>query len=296
LATNSIGGGMHNRAGSDPTVTDCNFTGNSASQAGGMFNDSSSPAMTNCTFSSNSATGIGGGMYNFNNSSPTVTNCTFSGNSAGTDGGGMDNRVGSDPNVTNCTFSNNSATGNGGGIDNYQSSPTVTNCILWGNTAPTGSQIYGGSPTVNYSDVEGESVYPGTENINADPCFVDAAGGDLQLSTPNSPCVDAGDNSVPGLPATDLAGNPRVADGDGDGNSVVDMGAYEYPAAVAATGRAVDFRDYCVIAAYWLDAPWPPSTDAAILSVPAMQKPDVDHFSELSAYRPATPGGFRARL
>ncbi len=45
---------------------------------GGMYNLSSSPTVTNCTFSGNTASS-GGGMFNAN-SSPTVTNCTFSGN------------------------------------------------------------------------------------------------------------------------------------------------------------------------------------------------------------------------
>jgi hypothetical protein len=40
------------------------------------------------------------------------------------------------PMVTNCTFYRNSAGISGGGVLNYdRSSPTVTNCILWGDTA-----------------------------------------------------------------------------------------------------------------------------------------------------------------
>jgi hypothetical protein len=30
------------------------------------------------------------------------------------------------------------------------------------------------------------------------------------------------------LPGTDLVGNQRIVDGDGDGREVVDIGAYEY--------------------------------------------------------------------
>jgi hypothetical protein len=43
-----------------------------------------------------------------------------------------------------------------------------------------------------------------------------------------SPIIDAGDNSAPGIPPTDLAGQPRIVDGNGDGVAVVDIGAYEY--------------------------------------------------------------------
>ena len=43
-----------------------------------------------------------------------------------------------------------------------------------------------------------------------------------------SPAIDAGDNSAPGLPLINADGNPRIADGDGDGTAIVDMGAYEF--------------------------------------------------------------------
>ena len=98
-----------------------------------MFNENSSPTVTNCTFSGNTAS-IGGGMCN-EGSSPTVTNCTFSGNSAldfGV-GGGMANFEGS-PTVTNCTFSMNSASVSGGGIYNGGGSPTVTDGSFCGNS------------------------------------------------------------------------------------------------------------------------------------------------------------------
>jgi hypothetical protein len=241
------GGGMINSA-SNPTVTDCNFTGNEASEAGGMFNDNSSPMVINCAFTDNSATGsIGGGMYNIGSSSPTVTNCTFTGNDANTYGGGMDNRVGSNPTVTNCTFSGNSAGSYGGGMYNYQSSPTLTNCILWGNTAPTGPQIHGDNPTVKYSDVQGGTgqSWFGLGCIDADPYFVDVDANDFRLLS-DSPCIDAGDNSAPGLPTTDIAGNPRVW------NGIVDMGAYEYFTPPPPTSSVGNFEYLSIICANWL--------------------------------------------
>jgi hypothetical protein len=116
----------------------------------------------------------------------------------------------------------------------YESSPLVTNCILWGNKAPNGSQIkndWTSSATVSYSDVKGG--WPGTGNINADPLFVDADNDDLHL-LPASPCIDAGDNTaVPAGVTTDLDGNPRFVDqpevpDTGNGAApIVDMGALE---------------------------------------------------------------------
>ncbi len=131
------GGGMYNWEDSSPTVTGCFFSGNSAGHGGGMINRSSSLTVTNCAFNGNSAFGHGGGMHNYD-SSPTVTGCTFTNNSAGT-GGGMWN-YSSSPTVTGCTFTGNSAA-SGGGMFNYNSSnPTVTNCTFTGNSADN----YGG--------------------------------------------------------------------------------------------------------------------------------------------------------
>jgi hypothetical protein len=85
----------------------------------------------------------------------------------------------------------------------------------------------GATPTVTYSDIQGG--YPGVGNIDADPLFVDAAGGDLRLST-GSPCIDAANG--PWAPEFDLDGNPRVDDtatpNTGLGPPWADIGAYEY--------------------------------------------------------------------
>ncbi len=154
-------------------------------------------------------------------SDPVVTNCTFSGNNAVSSGGGMYNDF-SLSTVTNCTFWGNSAA-SGGGMYNYQFSPTVTNCILWGDD---NEEISGnGSPAgVTYSDVQGG--YSGTGNINEDPRFVSPGSGDFHLG-PGSPCIDAGTNAAPDLPAFDFEGDDRVIDGDGDGTATVDMGVDE---------------------------------------------------------------------
>ncbi len=215
------GGGMYSYQGS-PTVIHCTFSENTATtNGGGMFNNGSNLTVTNCTFSANSASTGGGGMYNLSSSLP-VTNCTFSENTAGTYGGGMYNRH-SSPTVTNCTFRANPAV-SGGGIFNNDGNPTVTNCILWGNT-PQSIGDYDGTTTVTYSDVQDDypndgTVYPGVGNIDTDPRFLEAAGGNLRLDRV-SPCVDAGDNgAVPAGVTTDLDGNPRFVDDAG----IVDTG------------------------------------------------------------------------
>ena len=193
------GGGMSNLGGSSPALTECTFSDNSADwHGGGMFNKESSPTLTDCTFSGNSARDDGGGMSNWYESSPTLTNCTFSGNSTSYSGGGMSNYE-STPTLTNCTFSDNSADDGGGGMYNYgDDSPTLANCILWGDTP---NEIGGSAnPVVTFSDVQGG--WPGEGNIDKDPRFVTGPLGDFYLSQKragqdkNSPCVNKGDGTA----------------------------------------------------------------------------------------------------
>jgi hypothetical protein len=97
--------------------------------------------------------------------------------------------------------------------------PTITNTILWGNTADIGNnQIYnrdGAAPIITYSDIEGG--YNGTGNIDLDPRF--ASEYDDLHQWANSPVIDAGMNV--GCPGFDLDGVPRPIGG------TCDMGAYE---------------------------------------------------------------------
>lgn len=144
-----------------------------------------------------------------------------------------------------------SSTGVGGGLCNAAGTGTLSNSILWGNSALADHEIHNTStlPAIRYSDVEGSGgsgagwdTGLGTDgggNIDADPLFVDAAGGDLHLQL-TSAAIDAGDNgAVSAGVTTDLDGHPRFADvpsvpDTGLGTPpIVDMGAYEAGPALA---------------------------------------------------------------
>ncbi|MDG2132264.1 MAG: right-handed parallel beta-helix repeat-containing protein [Phycisphaerales bacterium] len=204
-------------------------------RGGGMYNNGSSPTLTNCMFTGNSASIRGGGMYN-ESSSPTLTNCTFTGNSARS-GGGMYNYYGSSPTLVDCTFTSNSAEKNGGGMYNtYFSSPTLADCTLCGNAS---GQIHGGFTDLGgnclaYScdDSDGDgtpdkcvadgsvtllvpSEYAGIEDA------VEAAGyGDVVLVEAGvyfpSRTIDPGGKPITIRGAVDSAGRPAtIVDGEG---------------------------------------------------------------------------------
>ena len=145
---------------------------------------------------------------------------------------------------------------------------SLVDCIIRGNIAPYGPQLSLGyssdEPSLAVSNCDiagGEKGLPvgpsgtliwGPGNIDADPLFVDPGHwdekgtpsnlsddvfipGDYHL-LPGSPCIDAGTNRIDNpdtpaietLPDKDIAGNPRIIDGDLDGVATVDMGAYEF--------------------------------------------------------------------
>jgi len=137
------GGGICNWNDSNANVNNCTFSNNSAYEGGGVCNYDSDPNITNCIFNGNTAVYNGGGICS-SSSEPNITNCIFTGNTTDYYGGAIFNWNYSNPNVTNCTFSNNSAR-EGGAVYNYiYSDPNITNCIFTGNTA-----IYYGGGMVN---------------------------------------------------------------------------------------------------------------------------------------------------
>ena len=250
-------GGDH----TDPVLRGVVFSNNTAGGNGGGVHvggyNSSGGSYTNVVFSGNTAV-EGGGMYN-NNISPTLTNVNFSGNAAQY-GGGMANYR-SAVELINATFNGNTASFQGGAMYSWwQVGPRLKNAILWGNSAPEGPEIYGihgGDAIVSYSDIRscggsgaGWNISCGTDNggnIDADPLFLDAANGNLRLQL-TSPAIDAGNNAFVPLGVTaDLDGSPRFADVPGvpDTGSgtppIVDMGAYEVdttPPTVVSSTRA----------------------------------------------------------
>ena len=152
--------------------------------------------------------------------------------------------------LVNCTIAHNA----GYGIEvDGTSSPAylerIQNCIVWGNVQGSSlgfdpcTDTSSSGPGFRYNDWETSIAEPCLElscvpvahpyNVSVDPQFVSPATGDFHL-TPTSCCVDHGTNQVIGTDMgdfrTDIDGEARLSDGDGNGIKTPDMGCDEVPA------------------------------------------------------------------
>jgi len=246
-------GGALRQVATSGTYARCDFVQNSAGANGGAMDMASTPSVLlfrECRFAGNTAGGVGGAVMQATASStpPAWINCVFDSNEASGSGGAMYVNTGCKADLTNCTLSGNASGASGGGIFVLGVGPaTVRNSVVWGNV-PTG--IVGASAT-SYTCHQG--VIAGAGNIVLDPGFADAANGDLRL-VPSSPCLDAGNTTLLlSSVGTDFDGAPRavnVADaptGVAAFGYLIDMGAFEFPAATAPTACPGDVNGDGVI-------------------------------------------------
>jgi hypothetical protein len=144
--------------------------------------------------------------------------------------------------LMNVTLSENQSEKGAGIYLSDSSTVNICNTIMWNDTP---NEIYFDDESVSNiltiirSDIQGgidgivtngNGVVEWSEsNINEDPLFTLSLWDPYALSA-YSPCIDAGTPDTTGLhlPPWDILDNQRIWDGDGDGLSIVDMGAYEY--------------------------------------------------------------------
>ena len=195
------------RTGDVTTITNCVFTGNTASANGGVISQSSSSnphdlTITNSTFTNNTATSAAGGAVNYSGigNNVTITGCTFTGNTAGTQGGAINiSGTGAGPALTNIlrnTFSGNTANGAtfGGAVVAVTNAQTVNvnfNRILANNAAAsvaTGKKITSGGGVITTFNTDNNwwSVNTGPAAANVD-VLGSTTGNWLQLKATASP-------------------------------------------------------------------------------------------------------------
>jgi hypothetical protein len=184
----------------------------------------------------------GGGLWIVNDSDPLIVQNIITGNQA-SDGGGVYWLGSRGPIFINNTIADNNATSNGSGIFAEGSSgrTQLTNNIIVAK--PGQAAFYCGNLSgqnqaiIRFNNIfsDGGMAYGGTcsdktgmdGNIKADPQFTNPTQGDFHLQQ-GSPSIDAGDNQAPNLPDTDIDGDARILDGDGNGTAIVDMGVDEF--------------------------------------------------------------------
>jgi hypothetical protein len=165
----------------------------------------------------------GGGLRMDEGYDSYVSNNIIAGNYSNLFGGGL-YVMQSYPLLINNVIYNNSTSGDGGGIYSRDSQIMIENSILWADSAEGSSDeiyYYGTVPSLIYCDIFGG--WAGIGNIDTDPLFRDAEGGDYHLmaiecgDSLDSPCIDTG--------------NPEVLDSLLDclwglSTNISDMGAY----------------------------------------------------------------------
>jgi len=210
-ANNGISGSAIYFNGTDATISNSDFSGNSSVHSlGSVINPYGNILIDKCQFSNNSIPYI----LNLNdNKTITITNTLFNNNAsiALSNGNGIIN-------ISNSAFSNNTTalrlnTSNGN---------TLYNSIIWNNT--TNIQNFNGIADNNI--IQG-GYSNGTNILDTNPLFVDTSNQDYRLQN-TSPAIDAG-NSAYINSLRDLDNNLRL------NGSNIDLGPFENGSSECAT-------------------------------------------------------------
>lgn len=213
IAENTVGSGVYCQSAT-PVISNNRITGNVTdhSSGAGVACVGSAASIINNAITGNRANQYAGGGIACSDCSPLIANNTITANHA-TSGGGLSCSNGS-PKVQNTVIAFNSS----GVLARDDGEPQLRHNCVYGNTQ---------------FDFSGVADATGTDgNIAADPALLAAAYNEVHLK-PESPCIDAGLDSVSHPEWRDMDGQPRVQ------GQHVDIGADESDGLAAPYVRTV---------------------------------------------------------
>ena len=250
------GGGIGVRGSACFSTSNCgveilnNYIGNNYStthsSGGGIYFDGARAAVISNVIEYNTASGRGGGLSSVSGGPVRVENNLFHANwvveSGGSGGSGGGIYLIACPDcadhvIVNNTFVANEAfTGSAIKTMSYGGEIRIANNLI--SAVGNGSAVYcdtGATPSTrnNIVHVPYGTAYAGlcaamsglNGNQTAAPVFAGEFDFRLQVGSPG---VDEGVNTESSQ-TVDLTGKTRIADGDGDGDPIIDVGAYELP-------------------------------------------------------------------
>jgi len=244
--TGGLGGGLYVGGAGSALVTGNTIQKNSATFGGGMaLFATTTPTLENNVIHGNVATdqtSQGGGLWIVDSSEALLVQNLIYNNTA-TQGAGAYVSVSGD--TPGPTFINNTIVGTASSLQSSALYASISQQGLFYNNLMIGASgtsavycytsLYETTPIFTNNDAYSPngagltgscaSQSGQTGNLSVNPMFVAAANFRLRA---RSPAIDAGDNAAPDLPPLDLAGKPRIVDGNGGGTAIIDMGAYEY--------------------------------------------------------------------
>ncbi len=230
-----MGGAIYALNPSEETqILHCSFINNYAYGEGGAikFSGDTGAHIEWCVFENNTVLYGGGAICLYGCYDTRITNSLFYNNTTTYSSGGavfIEGYSSLIRFVNSTMYGNNATGGDGGAVDIAFSDASFTNSIIYNNQGAYSDNIYldFGYAEINYCNTPFPDGAEGNNNINTDALFVDAASGDFHL-TPQSPCIDAGIDSLTITTAFDEIITVVDMDSSEYYGPAPDMGCYEF--------------------------------------------------------------------
>jgi uncharacterized repeat protein (TIGR01451 family)/CSLREA domain-containing protein len=245
IATRGLGAGIFNLEAGTLTIVNSIIKNNRTFDSGGAIANSATLIILGSTISGNQALAGGGIHQEGNTASSTITNTTISGNRVSDRAGGI-NSNGGVIDLINVTITANSADGiggglgAGGGIVRGGGEFRLGNTIVAANTAITAPDCTGPFSTTGNnligiristctgftsqsSDITGSATSP--RNPQLGPLADNGGPTQTHALLAGSPALDLANPAT--CPAVDQRGVARALDGNNDGFTICDIGAFE---------------------------------------------------------------------